>query len=659
MSARARSSSPSRAVNDASPLVWDSSQRSTPLQAGHLIDQLRSRSSSVSSPASPRSLSDAELPYFDSRDPSTASWLRSNRDDGRPQAHSRTDPAESLPMELLILILRYLPSSHDLLSAMLVSQSWCLAAYPLIWQRPALSTVSQFAGFVRALGTPRPLLPYPTTVRRLLCNSFARHLTNDLFGEITACRYLERLTIPGATRLSVTTLLEVLGQLPELVSIDVSGMDAVNDKVVKKIASSCRKLQGLNLSRCKRIGDEGILAVAQQLPHLRRIKLSGCHRLTDRAVVALSRHCPLLLELDLAGVPQLTNDTTISIFLNAKALRELKMNDNKTVSLGAIPDLETLSRMDDSTIFDNVGAYPWYLVDVPSPKASSRMASRPPAMSPALVRPVTISFDQLRIVDFTSCTGLTDQDVDHLVQNAPMLRNLTLTKCTALTDFAVESISRLGKCLHYLHLGHVGNITDDAILRLAKTCTRLRYVDVANCALLTDSSVIALASSLPKLRRIGLVKVTNVTDNGILPLGARYNTLERIHLSYCDKITVAAITELLNKLPLLTHLSLTGINCFKVPELQQFCRPAPEDFSIHQRASFCVFSGPGVVALRNYLNAQATGCEGSDHARGGSIPSSPSAVLPGPPVSSTAAHRRRLVKGCVANAAPILLRNET
>jgi hypothetical protein len=33
---------------------------------------------------------------------------------------------------------------------------------------------------------------------------------------------------------------------------------------------------------------------------------------------------------------------------------------------------------------------------------------------------------------------------------------------------------------------------------------------------------------------------------------------------------------LLNKLPLLTHLSLTGINCFKVPELQQFCRPAPE-----------------------------------------------------------------------------------
>lgn len=151
----------------------------------------------------------------------------------------------------------------------------------------------------------------------------------------------------------------------------------------------------------------------------------------------------------------MTNDTTISIFLNAKALRELKMNDNKTVSVGAIPDLETLARMDDSTVFDNVGAYPWYLVDVPSPKACSRLSPRPPSMDPALVRPITVTFDQLRIVDLTSCTGLTDLEVDHLVHNAPQLRTLTLAKCTNLTDFAVESISRLGKYLHYLHLGHV------------------------------------------------------------------------------------------------------------------------------------------------------------------------------------------------------------
>lgn len=159
--------------------------------------------------------------------------------------------------------------------------------------------------------------------------------------------------------------------------------------------------------------------------------------------------------MDLAGVPQLTNDTIISIFLNAKALRELKLNDNKTLTAGSIPDLEAIARMDESDIFEYVGAYPWYLVDVTSPKAWSRMTPRPPALDPARLRPVTIRFDQLRVVDLTSCTGLGDQDVDHLVRNAPQLRTLTLAKCSSLTDFAVESISRLGKFLHYLHLGHV------------------------------------------------------------------------------------------------------------------------------------------------------------------------------------------------------------
>lgn len=96
------------------------------------------------------------------------------------------------------------------------------------------------------------------------------------------------------------------------------------------------------------------------------------------------------------------------------------------------------------------------------------------------------------------------------------------------------------------------------------------------CELLTDLSVFEVASSLPKLRRVGLVKVTKVTDEAILALVERAATLERLHLSYCENISVKAIAHLLNKLPRLTHLSLTGVTAFKKPEYQQFCRPAPE-----------------------------------------------------------------------------------
>ena len=88
-------------------------------------------------------------------------------------------------------------------------------------------------------------------------------------------------------------------------------------------------------------------------------------------------------------------------------------------------------------------------------------------------------------------------------------------------------------------------------------------------------SVFELAS-LQKLRRIGLVRVANLTDHAIYSLGERHATLERIHLSYCDQISVMAIHFLLQKLPKLTHLSLTGIPAFRRPELQQFCREPPQ-----------------------------------------------------------------------------------
>ena len=77
-------------------------------------------------------------------------------------------------------------------------------------------------------------------------------------------------------------------------------------------------------------------------------------------------------------------------------------------------------------------------------------------------------------------------------------------------------------------------------------------------------------SSLQKLRRIGLVRVNNLTDQAIQALGERHSTLERIHLSYCDQISVMAIHFLLQKLPKLTHLSLTGIPAFRRAELRKF-----------------------------------------------------------------------------------------
>lgn len=105
---------------------------------------------------------------------------------------------------------------------------------------------------------------------------------------------------------------------------------------------------------------------------------------------------------------------------------------------------------------------------------------------------------------------------------------------------------------------------------------------------------------MPRLKRIGLVRVNNITDAAIDSLAQR-TSLERIHLSYCDNLTVAAISSMLQNLQRVTHLSLTGVTSFRKRALQQFCRAPPGTFNDHQRRSFCVFSGRGVIELRKFL----------------------------------------------------------
>lgn len=60
---------------------------------------------------------------------------------------------------------------------------------------------------------------------------------------------------------------------------------------------------------------------------------------------------------------------------------------------------------------------------------------------------------------------------------------------------------------------------------------------------------------------------------------------------------------MLQSLPRVTHLSLTGVTAFRKQALQRFCRTPPKDYNEHQRRSFCVFSGRGVQELRRWLRS--------------------------------------------------------
>lgn len=144
----------------------------------------------------------------------------------------------------------------------------------------------------------------------------------------------------------------------------------------------------------------------------------------------------------------------------------------------------------------------------------------------------------LRSLDLTGCSRVSDDSVYHIVTAAPKLRTLVLAKCPNITDRGAVQIARLGKHIHFLHLGHCSQLTDRCIGFLTKYCNRLRYIDLACCIQLTDQAVAELAT-LPRLKRIGLVKCSEITAESILTLVEKdtvQHTLERIHLSYCNNL---------------------------------------------------------------------------------------------------------------------------
>ncbi|GAA5803454.1 hypothetical protein HPULCUR_008936 [Helicostylum pulchrum] len=484
---------------------------------------------------------------------------------------------KNIPSELIVQILKQLPSDKDLLQCVYVDKRWSYLASELLWYKPNFIRSSSWLAFFTVIQSTQQSYPYTSFIRRINLTPLSILVEDIHIITLNACQRLERLTLAGCSKLTDVGLCALITQQDhgigsELVSIDLNDVVQVTDTTILKVAFCCPNLQGLNLSMSQEqqlITDISICEVARQCKDLKRIKLNNCTKITEKSAINLALNCPRLVEVDFTNCN--INDIALTkIFNYCRDLRELRISQGDVTNTrisdeGFMSSFLTLKQVKDSPVY---------------------------------------YYEQLRLVDFTAITTISDQSIKSLIQAAPKIRNLVLNKCINITDESILAICKLGRYLHFLHLGHCSNITDRSITKLAALCNRLRYLDMACCIQITDKSVIELAN-LPKLKRIGLVKCSNITDISIGALTSHVriaNSLERIHLSYCTQLSVRAISRLLNVCHKLNHLSLTNVPSFLRTDLQEFCRSPPKDFSEVQRRPFCVYSGKGVKDLTQFLN---------------------------------------------------------
>ncbi|KAL3293310.1 f-box domain-containing protein [Colletotrichum asianum] len=534
-------------------------------------------SRSSSSTNSPAPADNEESDFFIAGNDSQSSLGVPNIEDMQVNDDPCQPAVNRLPSEILISIFAKLNGPSDLFHCMLTCKRWAKNSVDLLWHRPACTNWKNHMSICSTLGMTTPFFAYRDFIKRLnlAASPLADRINDGSVIPLSVCKRVERLTLTNCRQLTDNGLTQLVQGSASLLALDISGDRNISDVSIRAIADNCRRLQGLNISGCTQITNDSMIVLAESCKFIKRLKLNECAQLQDVAIMAFAEHCKNILEIDLHQCSQIGNDPITALIANGQSLRELRLAGCELI--------------DDSAF---------------------------------LSLPQNKTYDHLRILDLTSCSRLTDQSVQKIIEAAPRLRNLVLAKCRNITDVAVNAIAKLGKNLHYLHLGHCGHITDEAVKRLVLACNRIRYIDLGCCTLLTDDSVMRLAQ-LPKLKRIGLVKCSNITDESVFAL-ARANhrprarrdangnideyyasSLERVHLSYCTNLTLKSIIKLLNYCPRLTHLSLTGVTAFLREEFAEFCRPPPPEFTDHQRGVFCVFSGNGVQKLREYLNTSA------------------------------------------------------
>ena len=149
--------------------------------------------------------------------------------------------------------------------------------------------------------------------------------------------------------------------------------------------------------------------------------------------------------------------------------------------------------------------------------------------------------------------GLSDQDLQEIVNHCPNLRKINLNH-SKITDQGLSHLSALHLLEHLEVEGCL--ITDAAILSLGPlTLKRLKSLNLKDCTLLTDATLTHLKPS-SHLQSLNLQNCKNISDVGIEYLQF-CTSLQDLNLTDCNQITDKSL-EYLKHLEFMEKLKLDG-----------------------------------------------------------------------------------------------------
>ncbi|XP_040899242.1 F-box/LRR-repeat protein 20-like [Toxotes jaculatrix] len=115
------------------------------------------------------------------------------------------------------------------------------------------------------------------------------------------CPGLKHLNIGQVPKVNTLSLTVMTSQLKCLISLNLTGLQAVTDATLDTLLQNCVKLHSLTLSSCPGVTDVTLQNVSKYTPCIRSLDISGCKAVTDAGVQSLTLGCRRLQQLDLSS----------------------------------------------------------------------------------------------------------------------------------------------------------------------------------------------------------------------------------------------------------------------------------------------------------------------------------------------------------------------
>lgn len=292
---------------------------------------------------------------------------------------------------------------------------------------------------------------------------------------------------------------------------------------------------------------------------LRVLDLNGASHFCDDDAVAVSR-MPFVPSLSCLDLRQTTiTDTGLGVFASlCTSLTKIRLSHLQQVTDRSVVQLVQANPRLDFVEFSATGIRDPTLEAIASccPLVSFLDVSWTSASDAGIDR-LTQVMTSLRTLRVPS--HLTDAGLDTISSRLTGLTSLGLVRCGISDDGLVRCGQRL-KNIISLHLAHLEFVSDRGVAAYVTEHPFLRSLDIrAPGMLFSDRGVGHVARNSPLLRVLKLRSCARITDLSLESIAFHLTSLSVLELHTLPSITHAVLDAVVNKLGLLTSLSI--VNC--------------------------------------------------------------------------------------------------